>query len=111
MDVLAAGNRSHPLAPHLKDLEAGDVQDAQEGRGLPLALIQRLVDPSQDPPEQTLVHRLGQRLDGKVSLGGGGGVNRGYLMLQCIDEGGEELANAFSSLTWYWIPLLLGPSI
>lgn len=53
---------------HLKDLEAGDVQDAQEGRRLPLALVQRFVDSGQDPAEEPLVHGLGQGLDGKISL-------------------------------------------
>jgi len=70
---------------HLKDLKASDVQDAEEEGGLPLALVQRLVDPSQDPPEQPLVHRLGQRLNGKISLGVGAvakgegeGSNKGF---------------------------------
>lgn len=53
---------------HLEDLKAGDVQDAQEGRRLSLALVQRLVDSGQDPAEEPLVHGLGEGLDGEISL-------------------------------------------
>lgn len=53
---------------YLKDLEAGDVEDPQEGGSLALGLVQGLVDLPQDPAEQTLKHGLCQGLDGKVSL-------------------------------------------
>lgn len=56
------------LLAHLKDLEASDVQDAQEGRRLSLALVQGLVHPGQDPTEKTVVHGLRQGLNGKISL-------------------------------------------
>ncbi len=53
---------------HLKNLKAGDVQDAQEGGRLPLTLVQRLVDSGQDPTKQALVHGLSQSLHRKISL-------------------------------------------
>lgn len=53
---------------HLKYLEAGDIQDAQEGGGLPLSLVQGLVDSCENPVKQTLVHGLSQSLHCKVSL-------------------------------------------
>lgn len=55
-------------AAHLKDLEASDVQDAQEGRGLSFALVQGLVHSGQDPAKKAVVHGLRQRLDGKIGL-------------------------------------------
>ena len=60
--------RLFSVSVHLKDLKASDVQDAQEGGRLPLALIQRLVDSGQDPTKQPLVHRLSQSLHRKISL-------------------------------------------
>lgn len=56
------------VASHLKNLKAGDVQDPQEGGRLPLALVQRLVDPGQDPSKQALIHGFGQSLHRKIGL-------------------------------------------
>ena len=53
---------------HLKDLEAGDVEDADEGGPLPLGLVQRLVEPHHQPAEHALVRGLGQGLHGKLCL-------------------------------------------
>lgn len=55
---------------HIKDLEAGDVQDPDEGGALPLGLVQSLVDAQHQPAEHPLVGRLGQGFNGKVSLRG-----------------------------------------
>lgn len=56
---------------HVEDLEAGDVQNPDEGGALPLGLVQGLVDAQHQPAEHALVGGLGQGLDGKVSLRGG----------------------------------------
>lgn len=53
---------------HIKDLEAGDVQDPDEGGALALGLVQSLVDAQHQPAEHALVGGLGQGLDGKVGL-------------------------------------------
>ena len=57
-----------PRKPYLEDLEAGDVQDADEGGPLPLGLVQGLVDPHHQPAEHPLVGRLSQRLHRKLRL-------------------------------------------
>lgn len=55
---------------HLKNLKSSDVQDSQEGRRLPLALVQSLVDSGQDPAKEALVHGFSQCLHRKVGLVG-----------------------------------------
>lgn len=60
----------HGRGAHFKDLEASDVQDADERGALPLGLVQSLVDAQHQPAEHSLVGGLGQGLDGKVRLGG-----------------------------------------
>lgn len=53
---------------HLKDLEASDVQDADERGALAFGPVQSLVDAMDEPAEQPLVCRLGQSFNSKVSL-------------------------------------------
>lgn len=53
---------------YLKDLKAGDVQDADEGRSLSLGLVQSFVDPHDEPAEHPLVRGLGQGLHSKLRL-------------------------------------------
>ena len=55
-------------AVQLKDLETGDVKDANEAGTLPLGPIKRPVDPGDDPLEEALVGGLGDSLDGKLHL-------------------------------------------
>lgn len=56
--------------PHLEDLKAGDIQDAQEGGTLPWASVQGAVEPQNQPAEEALVGSFGQSLQGEVSLQG-----------------------------------------
>ena len=55
-------------AVEVEDLEAGDIQDADEAGALPLGPVQGTVDPGHDPLEQPLVNRLGDGLDGEFDL-------------------------------------------
>lgn len=59
-----------PPSAHLEDLKSSNIQDADEGGSLPLPAVQSSVDPVNQPPEQTLVRRLCQSLNGKVRLQG-----------------------------------------
>jgi hypothetical protein len=52
----------------LEDLESGDIEDADEAGPLTLGAVQGPVDPRDDPLEQTLVGRLGDRLDVELDL-------------------------------------------
>ena len=61
-------SRQRPWITHVEDLEAGDVEDAEEGGALPLGAVQRAVDAGDQPLEQTLVARLRDRLDRKLHL-------------------------------------------
>lgn len=61
--------RGHEAEAHIEDLEAGNVQDPDEGGALPLGLVQSLVDAQHQPAEHAFVGGLGQGLNGKVSLG------------------------------------------
>lgn len=53
---------------HLKYLKASNVQDANERGPLPFGPVQGLVDAVDQPAEQTLICRLGQGFNSKVSL-------------------------------------------
>lgn len=53
---------------YLEDLEAGDVQDADEGRSLALGLVQGFVDAHDEPAEHPLVRGFGQSLHSKLGL-------------------------------------------
>ena len=55
-------------AVEVEDLEAGNVEDADEGGALALGAVQRPVDASHDPLEEALVHRLGDGLHGELDL-------------------------------------------
>lgn len=56
--------------PYLENFKAGNVQDAQEGRALPLGFVEGFVHPGQDPAEEAFVCCFGQGLYRKVSLRG-----------------------------------------
>ena len=55
---------------HVKDLEPGDIEDAEEAGALALSAVQRAVDAGHQPLEQALVARLRDGLDGKLHLWG-----------------------------------------
>ncbi len=55
-------------AVELEDLEAGDVEDADEAGALPLGSVQGPVDPGDDPFKQPLENGLGDGLDGELDL-------------------------------------------
>lgn len=57
-----------PGSPHLKDLKASDVEDADEGGSLPLGLVQSLVDPEDQAAEHSLIRSFGQSLNSKLCL-------------------------------------------
>ena len=64
------------LAPgaDLEDLEAGDVQDAEEGGALAGTAVQGTVEAQDQPAEEALVGGLGQGLQREVGLWGGAHV-------------------------------------
>lgn len=53
---------------HLKDLKAGDIQDADERSPLTFGPVQGFVDAVNQPAEEALVGRLGEGLNGEISL-------------------------------------------
>lgn len=55
-------------AVDVKDLESGNVEDADEGGALALGAVEGAVDAGDDPLEEPLVHRLRYRLHGKLHL-------------------------------------------
>lgn len=57
-----------PSWDYLEDLKPSDVEDADEGGALPLGLVQRFVDPHDEPAEHPLVRGLGQGLHSKLCL-------------------------------------------
>ena len=53
---------------YLKDLEASNVKDANEGSPLSLGLVQGFVDPHDQPAEHPLIGGFGQGLHCKLCL-------------------------------------------
>lgn len=53
---------------HLKDLKASDIQDADERSPLTFGPVQGFVDAVNQPAEEALVGRLGEGLNGEISL-------------------------------------------
>lgn len=66
--VLNSAECKDLTSPYLKNLEASNVKDSNEGCTLSLGLIQSLVDPHHQPPEHPLVSGFGQCFNGKISL-------------------------------------------
>ena len=75
-------------AVQLEDLEAGNIQDADEAGALSLGPVQRAVDPRHNPLEQSLVGGLGDGLDGELDLLLGLGL--GDIVAAHLDPGLEE---------------------
>jgi len=72
----------------LEDLEAGNVENADEAGALPLSPVQGPVDPRHDPLEEALVGGLGDGLDGELDLLLGLGL--GDVVAAHLDTGLEE---------------------
>ena len=75
-------------AVQLEDLEAGNIQDADEAGALSLGPVQRAIDPRHNPLEQSLVGGLGDGLDGELDLLLGLGL--GDIVAAHLDPGLEE---------------------
>ncbi len=75
-------------AVQLEDLEAGNVENADEAGALPLGPVQGPVDPRHDPLEEALVGGLGDGLDGELDLLLGLGL--GDVVAAHLDAGLEE---------------------
>lgn len=75
-------------AVQLENLEAGNVEDADEAGPLALGPVQRPVDPGHNPLEEALVGGLGDGLDGEFDLLLGLGL--GDVVASHLDPGLEE---------------------